>query len=177
MQKIIEEQGLWPAEGLRVQCNEFKCEPGHSDCCCRRLLFTQRDFCSQKSQLEKYITLHGHICDFYPKFHCELNFIEQYWGAAKLQYCSSPRTANIEQMEKNILDCLDDVSGNQILRYANHSARFMDAYRKGLDGAQAIWANRHYHGHHVLPNSILEEFDCVHETQLEKGTQSALSGC
>jgi len=57
------------------------------------------DFCSQKSHLEEYITSRGHICDFYPKYHCELNFIEQYHGAAKLQYSSSPKTSNIEAME------------------------------------------------------------------------------
>ncbi|KAF8573615.1 hypothetical protein K439DRAFT_1649960 [Ramaria rubella] len=80
------------------------------------------DFSSQKSQLEEYITSRGHICDFYPKYHCELNFIEQYWGAAKLRYRSSPQTADIEQMEKNMLACLDDVPHLQILRYANCSA-------------------------------------------------------
>ena len=57
-----------------------------TSCCCRRILFTQPDFVNQKSELEEYIVLHGHICDFYPKFHCELNFIEQYWGAAKYRY-------------------------------------------------------------------------------------------
>lgn len=41
---------------------------------------------SQKSHLKELITLCGHICDFYPKYHCELNFIEQYWGAAKFCY-------------------------------------------------------------------------------------------
>ena len=42
-----------------------------SNCCCRRLLFSQSDFVNQKSQLEELITLRGHICDFYPKYHCD----------------------------------------------------------------------------------------------------------
>ncbi|KAF8512488.1 hypothetical protein JB92DRAFT_2812558 [Gautieria morchelliformis] len=42
-------------------------------------------------------------------------------------------------------------------RYANRSARFIDVYRKGLNGSQAVWANRRYHGHRILPNSILQE--------------------
>ena len=118
MQIIIEERGLWPAEGLRAQCDGFKCAPSRSDCCCRRLLFMQPDFSSQKSQLEEYITSRGHICDFYPKFHCELNFIEQYWGAAKFQYHSTNRTMTIDEMEKNVLKCLDDVPQASILRSA-----------------------------------------------------------
>ena len=35
------------------------------------------------------------------------------------------------------------------------NARFMDAYHKGLNGPQAVWANRKYHGHWVLPNDIV----------------------
>jgi hypothetical protein len=33
----------------------------------------------------------------------------------------------------------------------------MDAYRKGLTGKQAAWANKKYRGHRVLPNDVLEE--------------------
>ena len=33
----------------------------------------------------------------------------------------------------------------------------MDAYRKGLTGAQAAWANKKYRGHRVLPEGILTE--------------------
>jgi len=116
MEIIIKERGLWPAEGLNAQCQGFKCEPGRTDCCCRRLLFTQPDFTSQKSQLEEFITSRGHICDFYPKYHCEMNFIEQYWGASKYRYRSMARTTNIAEMEKNVLASLDDVPLQQIRR-------------------------------------------------------------
>jgi hypothetical protein len=116
MEEIIREQGLWPETGLNAQCEGFKCEKDKNSCCCRRLLFTQPDFVAQKSHLEELIVSRGHICDFYPKYHCELNFIEQYWGAAKLRYRNSPKTSDIDQMEKNVIACLDDVPNLLIQR-------------------------------------------------------------
>jgi hypothetical protein len=84
----------------------------------------------------------------------------------------------MEDMEKQVAACLDDIPLVQIQRYyfctffvfflgfdrnrlykdlptVQHEA-FIDAYRKGLDGPQAVWANRKYHGHRVLPNNIME---------------------
>lgn len=117
MELIIRERGLWPeGRGLNAQCEGFKCELGKTDCCCRRLLFTQPDFVNQKSYLEELITSRGHICDFYPKYHCELNFIEQYWGAAKLAYRTTPKTSDMKEMEGNVKACLDDVPHIQIQR-------------------------------------------------------------
>ena len=72
---------------------------------------------AQKSELEELITARGHICDFYPKFHCELNFIEQYWGTAKYLYRSTAKTADMDAMERNVLECLDEVPLLQIRRY------------------------------------------------------------
>ncbi|KAG2109984.1 uncharacterized protein F5147DRAFT_745423 [Suillus discolor] len=140
MEVIIREWGLWPEAGCNAECPGFKCVPGHTDCCCRRILFCQPDFVSHKSQLEEYITSCGHIFDFYPKFHCELNFIEQYWGAVKFRYRSSQWTCDMEQMECNVI--------------ASH---FISAYSQGLTGAQAVWVNRKYHGHRTLPPDIVEE--------------------
>lgn len=119
MEVIIRERGLWLVKGMNAQCDGFKCvAAGKTDCssCCCRLLFTQPDFVDQKSHLEELITSRGHICDFYPKYHCELKFIEQYWGAAKLRYRNSPKTSDINEMEANIKASLDSVPLLQIQR-------------------------------------------------------------
>ena len=54
-----------------------------TDCCAHRIMSLQPDFLAQKSELETIIEEAEHKCIFYPKFHCELNFIEMYWEAAK----------------------------------------------------------------------------------------------
>ena len=175
MEVIIRERGLWPSDkDLLAQCPHFRCLPGHMDCCCRCILFSQPDFVSQKPQLQELIESRGHICDFYPKYHCELNFIKQYWGAAKLRFRMVGRAVTIEEMERKVIDCLDDVSLLHIRRcvfffflilllitislsYSNRSARFISAYRAGLTGSQAMWANQKYHGHRTLPPDIIAE--------------------
>ncbi|KAG2368548.1 hypothetical protein BDR07DRAFT_18423 [Suillus spraguei] len=35
--------------------------------------------------------------------------------------------------------------------------RFMDAYRKRLDGKQATWASKKFHRHPVLPETIMKD--------------------
>ena len=52
-------------------------------CCAKRALSMQRDFQEEKPLLQHIIEDRGHRCLFLPKFHCELNAIELYWGFAK----------------------------------------------------------------------------------------------
>lgn len=52
-------------------------------CCAKRVLSLQRDFQEEKPLLQHRIEERGHRCLFLPKFHCELNAIELYWGFAK----------------------------------------------------------------------------------------------
>ena len=107
MEQIIRERGLWPASGLYAQCEGFKCPPGCTDCCCRRILFSY--FVNQKSALEELITRRGHLIDFYLKYHCETNYIEMWWGAGKLNYQSLPQPSTIAEMERNTIRSLDSV--------------------------------------------------------------------
>ncbi|KIK94459.1 hypothetical protein PAXRUDRAFT_142811 [Paxillus rubicundulus Ve08.2h10] len=49
-------------------------------------------------------------------------------------------------------------------RFGTQSCCFIDAYQKGLNGQQAAWATKKYHGHWVLPEHILWDFDMAHSS-------------
>jgi hypothetical protein len=42
-----------------------------------------------------------------------------------------------------------------LCKFADRSACFISAYRQGLSGAQAAWANKKYHGHRILPPEMV----------------------
>ena len=56
-----------------------------------------------------------YLC-FLPEVYCETNFIEMYGGTAKLQYCLSSKTANMDEMGKNVQQCLNHVPLLQVWR-------------------------------------------------------------
>jgi hypothetical protein len=112
MEQILRERGLFPTDRfLKAQCGSSlaKCPAGQTRCCCRQILYNQEDFKNQKSMLQELYEDAGHLCLYYPKFHCELNFIEQYWGNAKFRYRETPVTNNGEEMIQNMRQCLDSV--------------------------------------------------------------------
>ncbi|KAF9489611.1 hypothetical protein BDN71DRAFT_1344997, partial [Pleurotus eryngii] len=41
--------------------------------------------------------------------------------------------------------------------FANCSQRFLGAYHMGLNGQQAAWAAKKHQGHHILPESIMND--------------------
>jgi len=52
--------------------------------CARALLSPQPAFQAQKGELQETIEAAGHLVKFYPVYHWELNFIEYFWGPAKM---------------------------------------------------------------------------------------------
>jgi len=80
LQMVLQERGLWRLR-LRVQCRRPDgkknkiCLKGGT-CCARALIANEPDFKAQRSRLEEEVELTGHVAHFFPKFHCELNFIE-----------------------------------------------------------------------------------------------------
>ncbi|GLB37418.1 hypothetical protein LshimejAT787_0404690 [Lyophyllum shimeji] len=106
---ILEERSFVGASKLRAECPKFKCAPPALDCCCRRLLYNQPDFMNVESILETTCNARGFRVIFLPKFHCELNFIEQCWGYAKRVYRLNLESSREDVLEKNALAALDAV--------------------------------------------------------------------
>jgi hypothetical protein len=67
------------------------------------------DFQAQKSRLEEHCTKRGYEVIFFPKYHLELNFIEQCWVYAKRIYRMFPESSSEDDLECNMLEALESV--------------------------------------------------------------------
>ncbi|KIK93967.1 hypothetical protein PAXRUDRAFT_143896 [Paxillus rubicundulus Ve08.2h10] len=80
MAVILKETGF-NVDKLKAQCKGFKGMEGTTDCCFHQILFIQPNFVNVPTLLEalsqKKISKRGFKVVTLPKFHCELNFIEQ----------------------------------------------------------------------------------------------------
>lgn len=86
-------------------------EDNNKWCCAKRVLSMQRDFVEEKPQIQLFIESQGHKCLFLPRFHCELNAIELYWGFAKyskfvsillfLSWCLTTPVFHLQRISRN----------------------------------------------------------------------------
>lgn len=118
MVQILAERG-WSSDqftrrgdGYKLaECPRFKCDntSGDSTCCTRRILFNQPDFANVPSLLETAMQARGIRVLFLPKFHCELNPIEQCWGYAKRVYRLNPESSREDALVDNAVKALEEV--------------------------------------------------------------------
>jgi hypothetical protein len=122
----------------------------------------------------------GHQIIFYPKYHCELNWIEMVWGRVK-QKVRGACDYTLAGLTKNVPAALAAVNAELRLlrRYARKAARYMSAYREGATGLLADFAVKKYRGHRCLPPSwymdIKDDFELKtkEEACLEREPPSA----
>lgn len=144
--QVLKERGLWHAQ-LNVKD-------------AKRLLSQQPDFLEQREWLEETVVNAGCLIDFYPKYHCEFNYIEMFWGAAKA-WCRARCTFNFNDHVNLVPQALDSVSIAKIRKFARKSYRYIDAYRvkdsggNSLSARQIEYAVKKYHGHRKIPMGIL----------------------
>jgi hypothetical protein len=180
MKRVLQERGLW-REGLKKQCGREKkkgakkrsnfeervfqetmeqyqarvadrCEVG-KDCCALRILEGQDDFKNEVSLLETVIRQAGHEVIFYPKFHCELNYIEYYWAELK-RYTRANCKYTFAELEKTVMEAMDSVDLKTIRRFAMRSKRWMLAYMNGLTEEERSFAEMTYQSHRRLTRKI-----------------------
>ena len=129
---VLTERGLYQ-NNLHGKCPK-KCV---SDACCnKRILEIQPDFRAQKSLVQETIEAAGHLCLILPKFHCELNFIEFFWGAVKKYLCNNC-DYTFNTLKENMPKALESVRLHTIHHWEHHMFRWMEAYRSGLGTAEA----------------------------------------
>jgi hypothetical protein len=116
MAVLLHERGHADVSKVRAECPKFQCEKGVDRCCCRRMLYNEPDFTSVKSLLEIACEARGFRAMFFPKFHCELNFIEQCWGYSKRVYRELPVSSKEADLERNVLAALESVPLDAIRR-------------------------------------------------------------
>ena len=101
----------------------------------RKLLSEQEDFRSQKELLAETVSNAGYLIDFYPKFHCEFNYIEMFWGAAKA-WCRANCTFTFNDHLNPVIEALESDTVCKIRRFSPKLFYAVwTAYRiKGADG-------------------------------------------
>jgi hypothetical protein len=149
MKRVLQERGLWN-DSLKKQCGRQKKDnPTSRNVSSKKvwrntklvsptavrwgrtavLFESQDDFKNEVSLLEIVVTQAGHEVIFYPKFHCELNYIEYYWAA--LKRFTRDNCRYFPELEPTVLQAMDSVDLRTIRRFAMRSKRWMLSYING----------------------------------------------
>ena len=98
----------------------------------------------------------GHKCLFLPKFHCELNPIEYYWGWTKYYY-RERCTGQWQQAKKLWTEALDACPPHVLHRFFQRADRYASVYRLGATGLLAEYAVKKYKAHRSVTETDLTE--------------------
>jgi len=158
MRQVLIERGLY-SDKLRMQCKGCITNA----CCAKRILELQPDFMEQKSLVQEVIEAAGHLCIFLPKFHCELNYIEFFWGAVK-RWLRENCDYTFQGLQENLPKALESVALETIRKWEHRMYRWMDAYRTGLSARDAQFkvkqfSSKKYTSHRRVPESLAKQFD------------------
>ena len=178
---ILSERGLWDNR-MRLECHacmnkiplnkrrdyyvdDFG-EPLYDDdhmmftdsCCARGCLRRQPDFAAQKEWLREVLEKAGLLVIYYPKYHCEFNFIELTWGYIKSWLCRNC-TFNYADLKEKVTRLLEPggIETERVQNFARFCFRFMDGYRKGLTGPILDYTLKKCKSHRCIPDSLVAQ--------------------
>ena len=132
-------------------------------CCLTYVLNNEPDFQAQKEWLTEVVENSHCKIIFYPKYHCELNFIEMVWGWLK-SYHRRSCTYTFKHLETNLPISLETKLPLSFVRRASqHCFRFMQGYRHGLYGSVLEYAVKKYTSHRAIPSNVFKTIEADYE--------------
>ena len=198
MISILRERGLWDGFPMVAQCVWCKNGVAHAErpgagepstgeltdrqrklwdpnrCCARRCLSQQPDFLAQREWLREVIEDAGHEIIYYPKYHCELNYIEMVWCYLK-RHLRDTCTYSFPDLKEKVPRLLDDyVSPAFCRRVSRHCFRTMGAYRLGLEGPLLDFAVKKYSSHRKIPDDSVAQVTKEYEEYRIKHRKSGI---
>jgi hypothetical protein len=151
---------------LRFQCQHCKKNTSDDDraeglisakCCASYVLSHEPDFLEQEEWLTQAVHDAGFEIIFYPKYHCELNYIEMVWGWTKSHHRRNC-TYNYKDLKEKLPCTLRDLLPVAFVRkFSQKCLRFMSGYRQNLEGPLLDYAMKKYTSHRCIPLGVIEE--------------------
>ena len=143
MRAVLMERGLW-RHGLKHKCVKPKNDPrfeghpcqGRNDCCATAILDAQSDFQEQECRIARIVKEAGHLCLFLPKYHCELNIIEFFWGITK-RYVRENCSFKFEDLENRVYEGMALTSKLTMRKWYLRMWRWIKAYSEGKGANEA----------------------------------------
>mmetsp|Transcript_10357 Transcript_10357/g.9985 ORF Transcript_10357/g.9985 Transcript_10357/m.9985 type:complete len:253 (+) Transcript_10357:318-1076(+) len=155
--------------GMVLDCTECQdplfIGPRAPNCCSRSALASHEDFQQSEPWLQEIAEDRGHQIFFFPKFHCELNFIEMIWAYLKA-HLRKICTFSFKDLQNTLPTAIKSVPIPFMKKASRHCFRFMSAYREGLSAGPLIdFAMKKYSGHRRLPSNVLGEITEEYKTK------------
>jgi hypothetical protein len=156
MRRVLKERGLWDPR-MKVECaacksgialadrrEHYSDENGNllydednliysNQCCASGCLSREADFVGQREWLREVVEEAGLQVIYYPKYHCELNYIELIWSHMKA-ILRKDCTFNFSDLKIKINGLLLNIPLAVFQSSARFCYRFMSGYRLGLSG-------------------------------------------
>lgn len=131
VQKLVDENGC-PKGMKRVLQERGVDTRGINADKMREILAGHPDFKNPRTLLEDLVEKRGHICIFFPKFHCELNAIERCWCHGK-KYSRKWVNGSIVRLRKVVPESLETCNPELISKFFKTCRGYLRAYRGGYD--------------------------------------------
>ena len=139
--------------------------PSEGGCCAWRILSDEPDFAEQRPWLQETVENMGFEMIYFPKYHCELNFIEMLWGWMKAwhrRHCTY-KFADLDGPDGVRKTLNERLPLYFVRRAARHTFRYIHGYAEGLMGPLLDFAVRKFKGHRTITPqmtaAIKNEFD------------------